>query len=164
MLPAERRSVAKRVVDHLATIAPEFGPTAFGPIIASRVGTVLTAIDAAASAADSPLLIVELLPGLDVIVARDFSQPAPRPAADAPSLESVWDKDPVSCEWLDALTDSVEGVIGAAGNPGAWHHQGGDGLHYFVFDARYRAQALAQLGIEEGDVQMAMPKAEALLS
>lgn len=158
MQPAERLSVAQRVVAQLANVSPEFGPQAFGPIVASRVTTTLTAIDAAAAGADQPLLVVNLLAGVDLIVARDYSRPAPRVVVDAPSLESIWDLEPVGADWIDVLTDLVTTALGKAGavssGPGAWHHQGGDGLHYFVFDSRYREKALQQLGIEEGDLVM----------
>jgi hypothetical protein len=157
MQPAERLSVAQRVVAQLANVWPEYGPHAFGPIVASRVTTMLTAIDAAAAAADQPLLVVNLLAGIDLIVARDFSRPAPSAAVDAPSLESIWEEEPVGADWIDALTDLVTTALGkaaASGAPGAWHHQGGDGVHYFVFDSRYRENALQQLGIEEGDLVM----------
>lgn len=163
MQPAERFAVAQRVVAKLADISPEFGPSVYGPLVASRVSAVLTAIDAAAAAADCPLLVAELLPSIDVIVARDFGQPAPRAAVDAPSLDSIWEDDTVSPEWIAVLTDLVTSALAnasaGANEPGAWHHQGADGLHYFVFDAQYRSQALQQLGIEEGDLVMVSPTA-----
>jgi hypothetical protein len=165
MQPTERLSVAQRVIAQLANISPEFGPQAFGPIVASRIVATLTAIDATASAADQPLLVIDLLPGVDLIVARDYSKPAPRAAVDAPNLETIWDMEPVAADWIDTLTDLVTSALGKAGagtgEPGAWHHQGGDGLHYFVFDSSYRAQALQQLGIEETDLLMVSQTEEA---
>ena len=165
MQPAERLSVAQRVIAQLANVSPEFGPQAFGPIVASRITAALTAIDATASSADQPLLVMDLLPGVDLIVARDYAKPAPRASVDTPSLESIWDHESAAADWIDALTDLVTSALARAGastgEPGAWHHQGGDGLHYFVFDSRFRPQALRQLGIEEGDLLMVSQTEEA---
>ncbi|TKC90147.1 hypothetical protein FAZ69_08340 [Trinickia terrae] len=155
---AERSSAAQHVVEQLANVSPEFGPQAFGPIVASRVTAMLTAIDAAASTAGQPLLVTDLLPGVDLIVAPDHSQPAQRAPADAPSLASTWDREPAGADWIGALAGLVTAALSqaraGAGEQGAWYHHGGDGLHYFVFDSRDRAQALQQLGVEETDLVM----------
>lgn len=156
MLLAERRSIAQRVSAHLAIASPELG--AFATQIGARVTAALTAIDAAAAAADAPLLVAELLPAIDVLVARDFNRAAPATAVDAPDLESIWENDPVSNDWLDALIEHISGLVQRQG-AGAYHHQGEDGMHYFVFDSKYRSEALRQIGIEDGDVLTISPLA-----
>jgi hypothetical protein len=156
MQPAERFSIAQRVIANLANVSPEFGPSAFGPIVASRITAAITAIDAAAAVAESPLLVNDLLPGIDLIVTRDYSQPAPRAAVDAPSLESIWDADSVATDWIGAVADLATDAFARARStqdgPAVAYHQGQDGLHYFLFETSTRAQALAQLGVEEADV------------
>jgi len=157
---AERHSIAQRIVSRLSEVSPEFALTAFGPIVRSRIEAALSAIDAVAIEASMPLLVAELLPGVDLIVVRDFTKPAPRASAETPSLDSIWDRETVGGDWIDALTDLVTGALASRGvnAAGAYHHMSPDGMHYFVFDSAFRSVALQQLGIESGDVLAVSPE------
>lgn len=161
MQPAERLTIAQRVIARLSNVSPEFEPSAFGPIVASRITATITAIDTAAAVAQSPLLVNDLLPGIDLIVTRDYSQPAPRAAVETPSLESIWDTDVVAADWIGVLgeiaIDAFAGAHAAHDGPAVAWHQGQDGLHYFLFETATRGQALAQMSVKECDIIVAPP-------
>lgn len=161
MQPAERLTIAQHVIARLSNVSPEFGPSAFGPIVASRITAAITAIDTAAAVAQSPLLISDLLPGIDLIVTRDYSQPAPRAAVDAPSLESIWNTDSVTADWIGVLgeiaLDAFAGAHSAQDGPAVAWHRGQDSLHYFLFETATRGHALAQMGVKECNIIAAPP-------
>lgn len=158
MLSTERHSIAQRTVSSLGAITPLYGHAGWGELIASRIVTAIAAVDALVMAADHPILIADVLPSIDVIAVRDYTQPATQPTAEGASLHNVWVDGDIGMEWLeslaklaqDHLNDRSEGAKGA----GAFSFPGQDGIYYFMFKAEHRATALRQIGLSEHEVTL----------
>ncbi|WP_080423772.1 hypothetical protein [Burkholderia ubonensis] len=157
MLPSERHTIADRLMVSLAEEAPEYGPNVLGPVIASRIKTLIAAADALVQSTSHPILLAEIVPGVDVIGVRDYTKPA-REDVDGVSLESIWEQGGAGLEWAAALGRVAVQYLSAqalgATGPGAISHAGGDGIYYFAFKAEYRSIALRQIGLTEHEVQL----------
>ncbi|MBN3729520.1 hypothetical protein G3N98_01045 [Burkholderia sp. Tr-20390] len=157
MQPSERHSIAARLVASLAEAAPEYGPNVLGPVIASRIAMLIEAADALVLSTSHPILLAEILPGVDVIGVRDYTKEA-RTDVESVSLESIWEQGDAGVEWLAELGGVAERYLSAqasgATGPGAISHSSADGIYYFAFKADYRSIALHQIGLTEKDVQL----------
>ncbi|ABO60297.1 hypothetical protein LA345_37360 (plasmid) [Burkholderia vietnamiensis] len=157
MQPSERHAIADQLVASLAEASPEYGPNVLGSLIASRIVTLIAAADALVQSTSHPILLAEIIPGVDVIGVRDYTRP-PREDADAVSLESIWEQGDSGFEWMAALGNVAVRYLtsraaGATG-PGAISHSGADGIYYFAFKAEYRGIALAQIGLTQDEVRI----------
>ncbi|MBR8426152.1 hypothetical protein [Burkholderia cenocepacia] len=157
MLPSERQAIADQLVASLAEASPEYGPNVLGPLIASRIMMLIAAADALVQSTSHPILLAEIIPGVDVIGVRDYTQ-TPREHGEGVSLESIWEQGDSGFEWMASLGDVAVQYLtsraaGATG-PGAISHSGADGIYYFAFKAEYRAIALGQIGLTQEEVRI----------
>ncbi|CAE6793383.1 hypothetical protein R70006_04954 [Paraburkholderia domus] len=155
---SERHSLAQKVVSLLGTAAPEFGPNVMGPVVATRLCAAIAAVDALVLSTESPVLLADLLPGVDVIGVRDYTRPAKGDLPDGPFFTGDWEEGSLDHRVLDELGQMAVAYLAkeAAGTrgAGALSHSGSDGIHYFMFESRYREMALRQIGLTEKEVQL----------
>lgn len=151
MLQGQRQHLAELATERIAALFHDQPGAFYRDSVHQKLILLLQAVDCAALAVSSPLLVAGAIPGFDLVIMRNPDAPAP--AADAtvdPRMVSVIDE---TC--LDLLGKAVEKTIaesGQSGEAGAFIYQGGDGLHYFGFRTEHRAAVLKQLGISEDGV------------
>jgi len=154
----ERHTIADAIVTHLGKTAPEYGPSALGTVIASRIIAAITGVDALVLATQQPVLLAEALPGVDVIGVRDYRQPARTAYGSGSPLDGIWEEADIGNDWVpvlgavvvDYLKEQARGVKGS----GALSHSGQDGVYYFVFQSEFRAMALRQIGLTSAEVRI----------
>jgi len=159
MLASERHAIAERTVSRLGEATPLLGQAGWGEQIASRIVTAIAAVDAMVMSADHPILIAEVLPGVDVLAARDFTKAAPTEVAETGvSLQSSWIKGEIGPDWIDALGQLAQRYLAeqatTAKHEGAMSIAGQDGVHYFLFESKHRAAALRQIGLGEDELTL----------
>lgn len=125
--------------------------------LTQKIVVALKALDAAAIAADKPLLVTSVLPGFDLIVAKpqgvrvDFDDTA----TDVRALSKL---DLNTVELLGRIADSAT----ANAAEGAFTFKSHDGLHYFAFRSQYREKALQAVGVLPDGLQQVEATAEVL--
>lgn len=151
MLQGQRQHLAGLATERIAALFHDQPGAFYRDSVHQKLILLLQAVDRAALAVSSPLLITSAIPGFDLVVMRNPDAPAPTAdAAVDPRAVSAIDE---TC--LDLLGKAVEKMLAESdhtGAPGAFIYQGGDGLHYFGFRTEHRADILKQLGISEDGV------------
>ncbi|WP_199033041.1 hypothetical protein [Ralstonia sp. ASV6] len=156
MLASERHAIAQRTVSRLGEAAPLLSGAGWGEQIASRIVTAIAAVDAMVMSAEGPVLIADVVPGVDILAARDFTKPAAEAAVGGVSLQKSWVAGDIGADWIDALGKLAHSYLGeraaAAKHEGVVSMEGQDGVYYFAFQSQHRATVLRQVGLGEDEL------------
>lgn len=155
MLQTERQMVADHAVSRVGKMLGSGVDEVLSETLSQNFVLLFAAVDSAADAANRPLIITELLPGYDVVVARaavnDSAEMYPKAGMD------IRGGTPVSPEFLRALTMALDQEFSEAGNSSAaLMFESKDGSCYVAFQSKNRAEALMNMGISLADLSMVL--------
>lgn len=154
MLQTERQMVAAHAVSRVGKVLGKGFGEVLSETLAHNFELLFVAVDRAAEAANRPLIITDMLPGYDVVIARaavtGHREMMPKAGMDVRGGTSV------SPEFLRALTMALDDEFKEAASTAsaAMMFESQDGTCYVAFQSKDRAQALMEMGISLADISM----------
>lgn len=119
----------------------------FGDALKHKLMLALSAIDHVSAQAPGPVLIDEVIPGIDLVVAKPRENHVFAIGTAVIDPRALTPIDPRNLELLSAAVRTA-----FEGNGGAGVFESVDGTHYVVFPTARRDEALASMGISSSSV------------
>lgn len=143
----EREHLAVQATSQIAAIANTTGFESYGDKLQQKFIMLMCSIDQLSLATPSPLLITDLIEGIDLLVLRNPAVEVPKDTATTFDIRALV---PAEVLRIDLIGEVIARMV-PVGAEGALTYMSDDGTVYLVFRSPLRHSVLRSIGISSID-------------